>query len=95
MQTRSDRLRATLTAAFNPLELEVVDESAHHAGHAGASAAGETHYRIGLVSAAFEGQSRVARSRAVYQSLGEEFSSGLHALSLTLRSPRERTVNSE
>jgi BolA protein len=90
MQTRLDRLRATLTAAFNPAELDIVDESDRHAGHAGASEAGETHYSVSMVSEAFAGQNRLTRSRAVYKVLDQEFSHGLHALSLTLRSPTER-----
>ncbi len=89
MQNRQDRLRAALEAAFAPLSLEIIDDSARHAGHAGAQPGGETHYSIRLVSAAFAGQSRVARSRAVHDVLADEFRDGLHALSLTLRSPAE------
>ncbi len=89
MLTRQERLRAALTAAFAPLELDVVDDSAQHAGHAGASAAGETHYTVRMVSATFTGQNRVARSRVVHARLGAEFASGLHALSLSLRAPGE------
>jgi BolA protein len=89
MLNRSDRLHAALTAAFTPVQLEIVDDSAQHAGHAGASGAGETHYTITMVSPAFAGQSRVARSRAVHALLDEEFKAGLHALSLKLRSPTE------
>ena len=57
--------------------------------HAGARPGGETHYAVTLVAVAFEGQGRVARSRAVHAALTEEFASGLHALSLTLRAPGE------
>jgi BolA protein len=89
MQTRLDRLRAALTAAFDPQDLQVVDDSARHAGHAGAGPGGETHYSVRMVSTAFAGQSRVARSRAVHETLNAEFQDGLHALSLTLRSPSE------
>jgi BolA family transcriptional regulator, general stress-responsive regulator len=87
MQNRQDRLRAELTAAFAPTLLEIVDDSARHAGHAGAAAGGETHYNIKMISAAFAGQSRVERSRAVHQVLAGEFASGLHALSLSLSAP--------
>jgi stress-induced morphogen len=90
MQNRQDRLRAELITAFAPTLLEVVDDSARHAGHAGAAAGGQTHYTIKMVSAAFAGQSRVARSRAVHQVLAGEFASGLHALSLSLSAPDER-----
>ena len=87
MHTRQQRLVAALTAAFAPTELEVVDDSAQHAGHAGAGAAGETHYTIRMVSARFAGMGRVARSRLVHSLLDAEFASGLHALSLRLDAP--------
>ncbi len=89
MPNRRERLHAALTAAFAPTALEVVDDSARHAGHSGASAAGETHYSVTMVSAAFAGQSRLSRSRAVHASLDDELRDGLHALSLVLRSPAE------
>jgi BolA protein len=82
-------MAALLRAAFAPVLLEVVDESARHAGHAGAAAGGETHYTIRIVSAHFAGLKRVDRSRAVHHTLEGEFSRGLHALSLELRSPDE------
>jgi stress-induced morphogen len=89
MSTRADRITARLTETFAPLLLQVVDESARHAGHAGAQPGGETHYAVLLVAAAFEGQARVGRSRAVHAALAEEFATGLHALSLALRTPAE------
>jgi stress-induced morphogen len=94
--SRADRLHATLTQAFSPSELNVQDDSAHHAGHSGAPAGGQSHYSVLLVSAAFRGISRVARSRAVHTALAEEFgpaeSGGMHALALTLRTPEERAA---
>lgn len=69
--------------------MSLEDESAKHVGHAGARPGGETHYRLTLVSAAFDGLSRVARQRLVYGALREEFDTGLHALSLDLRTPSE------
>ncbi len=74
------------------MSLEVTDESARHAGHAARNglAAGETHYHVSMVSAAFNGLGRVARSRAVHAALEEEFKSGLHALSLSLAAPADR-----
>ncbi len=89
MTSRHERLHAALTAAFAPTSLEVVDDSSRHAGHSGASAAGETHYTVHMVSQAFAGQSRLARSRAVHAALDGEFRDGLHALALVLRSPSE------
>ena len=89
MQTRATRLEAVLTEAFSPILLRVVDDSARHAGHAGAQPGGETHYSVLLVSPAFRGVNRVARSRAVHAAVAAEFASGLHALSLVLRTPEE------
>ena len=89
MPNRRERLHAALTTAFAPTVLEVVDDSARHAGHSGATAAGETHYSVHMVSAAFAGQSRLARSRAVHALLDGELRDGLHALSLVLKSPAE------
>ncbi len=94
--SRADRIRATLTAAFSPALLLIHDDSAHHAGHSGATAAGQTHYSVVLVSPLFQGQSRVARSRAVHTALAGEFgppeTGGMHALALTLRTPEEHTA---
>ncbi|UPY37057.1 BolA family protein [Sediminicoccus sp. KRV36] len=89
MDNRADRIRAALTAGFAPLRLEVADDSASHAGHAGAAPGGETHYSVVLVSEAFTGMNRVARSRAVHAAVDAEFATGLHALALTLRAPAE------
>ena len=89
MPNRADRIHATLTAHFAPEAIEVRDESHLHAGHGGARPGGETHYAVRLVSPAFAGMSRVARSRAVQDRLAAEFADGLHALSLTLRAPGE------
>src|SRR6202012_3202732 len=86
---RADRIHAALTRAFSPELLQVADDSAHHAGHAGAQPGGQTHYSVLLVSAAFAGMPRVARSRAVHAVLKREFAEGMHALALTLRSREE------
>jgi BolA protein len=88
-QSRAARLETVLTRAFSPTLLRVQDDSARHAGHAGASEGGETHFNVLLVSPAFQGMNRVARSRAVHVALEAEFAGGLHALSLTLRTPEE------
>ncbi len=89
LQTRAERLEAALRAAFAPSELRVVDDSARHAGHAGARPEGETHYSVLVVAEAFRGMNRVARSRAVHAALEQEFAGGMHALGLTLRTPEE------
>ena len=89
----ADSIRQKLTAAFAPQSLEVADESHRHAGHAGATrddgSQGETHFHVRLVSAAFEGVSRVERQRRVYAALADELAGPVHALSLTLLAPSE------
>lgn len=88
--TRAERIREALVRGFAPLAVQVVDESARHAGHAGnPDGRGETHYAVTVVSPAFAGMGRLARSRAVHDALADEFATGLHALSLTLRTPEE------
>jgi BolA protein len=86
-------IRAKLTHALSPVVLEIVDESAKHAGHAGARPGEQTHFRLTVVSSAFEDLSRVARQRKIYGLLEEEFSAGLHALSLRALTPEEANRN--
>ncbi len=88
---RAARIERILREAFAPSTLLVVDDSARHAGHAGAAPGGETHYSVLIVTPAFAGVNRVARSRAVHDALAGEFASGLHALALTLRTPEEQS----
>ena len=78
-----------LRAQFAPTRLAVEDESSRRHGHAGWREGGETHFKVEIVSAAFDGQGRVARQRLVYQALAAEFTDGLHALSLTTLTPAE------
>ncbi|MDE2517221.1 MAG: BolA family transcriptional regulator [Rhodospirillales bacterium] len=89
MSTRQDRIRATLTERFAPSRLEVVDDSARHAGHQGAAPGGETHYSVAMTAPSLRGLNRLARSRAVHAALAEELATGLHALALHLRAPEE------
>jgi len=84
-----ERIVARLTAALDPVALDVVDESDRHAGHAGAREGGGTHYRVRVVSARFEGRSRVERHRLVHDLLKAEFADGLHALALAAKAPDE------
>jgi BolA family transcriptional regulator, general stress-responsive regulator len=88
-----DRLRNRLTTAFAPVRLDIVDDSHRHAGHAGSRPGGETHFRVTIVAAAFAGQNRVARQRAVYGVLAEELANQVHALSLTALAPDEAIDN--
>jgi BolA protein len=81
-----------LRREFFPAVLTVTDDSARHAGHAGARAGGETHYTIHLVSEVFRGKSRIDRHRVVNAAVAAEFASGLHALALVLRTPEEQAA---
>ena len=76
-------------AALEPLSLDLVDESAQHAGHAGARPGGNTHWRLEIVSKSFSGKPTVARHRMVYQALGELMQHPIHALAISARSPEE------
>ena len=87
--TVADDIRAKLSAAFTPEALTVTDESARHAGHAGARPGGETHFDVRIVSAQFDGLSRVERQRRIYAALDAQFKRGLHALSLKALTPTE------
>ncbi len=89
MTTISDSIRTKLTAAFSPTRLEVVDDSARHAGHAGARPGGQSHFNVMIESAAFVGVNRVARQRQVYAALSEELAGPVHALSLKALAPGE------
>jgi BolA family transcriptional regulator, general stress-responsive regulator len=84
-----DTIRRKLTDRFAPIRLEVEDESHRHIGHEGARPGGETHFAVTIVSAAFIGQSRVARQRLVYETLANELATRIHALSLTTLAPVE------
>jgi BolA family transcriptional regulator, general stress-responsive regulator len=87
--SRAQRLTETLKVLFAPSAIEVIDQSAGHAGHAGAHPDGETHFFVKMTSAAFAGQNRVARQRAVMDALKSEFAAGLHALAMELKAPGE------
>jgi BolA protein len=80
LTSRADRIQAALAAAFSPAELDIVDESHLHHGHAGAAPGGETHYSVRIRAQALSGLSRLARHRAVNDVLKAEFATGLHAL---------------
>lgn len=88
MTSRIDRIRDSLEQAFTPEHLEITDDSAKHAGHAGAAPGGETHYTVEIISEAFEGLSRVQLQRSINMVLAPEFESGLHALSLKASAPK-------
>jgi BolA protein len=85
-ETMIARMRGLL-AALDPVELQIEDESARHAGHPGAREGG--HYRLRLVSPRFPGLSRLQRHRLVYDCLDTLMPAQIHALAMTLLSPEE------
>ena len=85
--TVADRIRATLTEAFAPVALEVVDESERHKGHPGARPGGGTHFRIRITAEAFRGKGRLEAHRLVYAALSREIAAGLHAVAIEATAP--------
>jgi BolA protein len=85
----TELLERKLTDAFAPASLQIDDDSARHAGHAGARQGGESHFNVVIVSALFEGVSRVQRQRMVYSALAEELAGPVHALSVRALAPGE------
>ncbi|APP80558.1 BolA family protein [Xanthomonas hortorum pv. vitians] len=86
--SRVERIRTALQTALAPSELEVVDDSHRHAGHAGARD-GRGHFNVRVVSAAFVGKAPLARHRAVYAAVGEMMQTDIHALSIEAFAPGE------
>ncbi len=82
-------MRRKIEESLAPIVIEIVDESEQHRGHGGWREGGETHFAMRIVSAAFAGQSRVTRQRAVHKILAEELADKVHALSLSLETPDE------
>ena len=81
--TMTERMAQQLRASLQPTILEVLDESAAHAGHAGAIGTGfGTHFRVRIASPLFTGQTRVARHRLVYDALQEFIAQGVHAIAI-------------
>ena len=74
-------------ATLRPLTVDLRDESAQHAGHAGARPSGGSHWQLTIVSEAFRGQSPVARHRMVYEALGDLMKRDIHALKIEALSP--------
>lgn len=82
-------IRRKLSEALVPTRLDIVDDSARHAGHVGARPEGETHFNVEIVSTRFAGLSRVARQRLVYGVLADELRTDVHALALKTATPEE------
>ena len=76
-------------AALRPLTLELEDESAQHAGHAGSRPSGGSHWRLAIVSEAFRGKNPVARHRMVYEALGDLMKRDIHALKIEAFAPEQ------
>ncbi len=86
LKHRAERIEQTLRLVFDPEQLQVIDESASHAGHGGFDARG-SHFRVRMVSHAFSGKSRLARHRLVYDALAAMLAHDIHALVLDLHAP--------
>jgi BolA protein len=85
---RLEQLRSRLQAALAPVELEIIDETARHAGHAGA-ASGGGHYILHIVAEAFAGKSLIQRHRLVFDAVGDMMHADIHALSIQAKAPGE------
>jgi BolA family transcriptional regulator, general stress-responsive regulator len=81
------RMRSAFEAAFRPQSLEIVDDSARHAGHAGAREGG--HYKVTMVAEAFRGRRPLERHRLVYAAVAPLMAGGIHALNIDARAPGE------
>ena len=89
MGETTEKLRMKLERAFGPDRLEIVDDSARHAGHLHHQPGGESHFNVTIVSPVFVGLSRVERQRRIYAALAEELAGPVHALSLKALAPGE------
>jgi BolA protein len=85
---RIDRIRSRLTQSLQPTSLEIIDESARHAGHAGA-ASGGGHFIVHIVSAAFQDKNLIQRHRMVYDAVTDMMHTEIHALSIQAKTPQE------
>lgn len=85
---RIEQIRSLLEQRFSPLSCTIEDESALHAGHAGA-ASGGGHFRLHIVAAAFDGKNRLARHRLVYDCLHDLMQKDIHALAINALAPSE------
>ena len=85
----AETMREKLQAAFHPAALDVVDDSDKHAGHAGSSGGGESHFTVRIVAEGFRGVGRLQRQRQVYAALADELAGPVHALSVQASAPGE------
>lgn len=85
-------IESRLRSALSPVALSVIDDSAKHQGHAGHDERGESHFTVQIISAAFEGRSRVDRQRMVNAALADLLAERVHALAIQARAPSEATI---
>lgn len=81
----ADEMRERLAAALEPTDLEILDESEEHRGHAGYQEGGQSHFRVRISSSKFNGLSRIARHRAIHEALGKDLVARIHALAIEIR----------
>lgn len=85
--TIAEEITQLLTEAFSPTQLEVINDSAHHAGHAGDDGSGESHFTVVIESEKFASMSRLARQRAVIAALGNIVGERVHAVAIRASAP--------
>jgi BolA protein len=90
---RVELINNRLSEVFSPVTLEIIDDSAKHAGHAGARSGGG-HFLVNIVSEVFQDKSLIQRHRLIYEALGEAMKSEIHALSINAKTPTEVTNHS-
>lgn len=85
----AEEMQELLEASFSPSALEIINDSAHHAGHAGDDGSGESHFTIVIEAAAFTDMTRLARQRAVIAALGDIVGQRVHAVAIKASAPSE------
>ena len=85
----AETIQQKLNEALKPTRLDITDDSARHAGHSGAAAAGESHFKVTVVSEAFEGKSRIERHMLVNEALAQELRGPIHMLQIKAMTPAE------
>lgn len=90
----SEKIKQLLTVAFNPQLIEIIDDSASHAGHAGARSGGG-HYYVTIIADAFTGKTPVQRHQLIYQALGDMMKQEIHALGINALSPSEENKGNQ
>jgi len=85
--TVAEEMRGLLTEAFTPTNLEIINDSAHHAGHAGDDGSGESHFTLVIEAQVFASMNRLARQRAVIAALGDIVGDRVHAVAIKASAP--------